>query len=153
MSSNEFSRRQVIRSLFSGSILMPAVISQLLATDGRAEELGSDNPLAPRQPHFAPRARHVIFIYLPGGCSHVDSFDYKPKLIEDARAGRLYRGKQKLGLPPWEFKPRGKSGIYTSELFPHIGGVVDDICLVNSMHNDHQTITRQRWASTPARSR
>src|SRR5207249_5245643 len=54
-----------------------------------------------------------------------------------AQAGRLYKGKQKLGLPAWEFKPRGKSGIYTSELFPHIGEVVDEICVVNSMRNDH----------------
>ncbi|HKE03224.1 MAG TPA: DUF1501 domain-containing protein, partial [Blastocatellia bacterium] len=83
MNGNECSRRHMVRSLFSGSILMPAVISQLLATDGHAAELGSDNPLAPKQPHFAPKAKHVIFIYLPGGCSHVDSFDYKPKLIDD----------------------------------------------------------------------
>jgi len=81
------SRRQMIRSLFSGSIMMPAVFSQLLANDARASELGLDNPLAPKQPHFAPKAKRVIFIYLPGGMSHVDSFDYKPKLIEDARQG------------------------------------------------------------------
>src|SRR5215213_7318645 len=115
------SRRQMIRSLFSGSILMPAIISQLLATDGSAAALGSDNPLAPRQPHFAPRAKRVIFIYLPGGMSHVDSFDYKPKLIADAKDGVLYQGKRKLGVPLWEFKPRGRCGTYTSELFPHIG--------------------------------
>src|SRR5262249_21889768 len=88
-------------------------------------------------PHFAPKAKHVIFIYLPGGCSHVDSFDYKPKLIADARAGRHYKGKQKLGAPLWAVKPRGKSGLYTSDLFPHIGETVDDICVINSMRNDH----------------
>ena len=137
MSQSEISRRQMIRSLFSGSILMPAVISQLLATDGRAAELGLDNPLAPKQPHFAPRAKRVIFIYLPGGCSHVDSFDYKPKLIDDAKNGRLYQGRRKLGVPLWEFKPRGRSGIYTSDLFPHIGEVIDDICVINSLRNDH----------------
>jgi hypothetical protein len=128
----------MVRSLFSGSILMPAVISQLLAADGRAAEaLGADNPLAPKPPHFPAKVKHVIFIYLPGGCSHVDSFDYKPKLIDDAKNGRLYQGKRKLGMPLWEFKPRGKSGVYVSELFPYIGEVIDDVCVINSMRNDH----------------
>jgi hypothetical protein len=133
----DFSRRQMVRSLFSGSILMPAVISQLLATDGRAAELGPDNPLAPKQPHFPARVKHVIFIYLPGGCSHVDSFDYKPKLIDDAKNNRLYQGARRLGMPLWEFKPRGKSGVQVSDLFPNIGEVIDDICVINSMRNDH----------------
>src|SRR5262245_11626069 len=123
----DFSRRQMVRSLLSGSIMMPAIFAQLLAADGRASELGTDNPLAPKQPHFTPKARRVIFIYLPGGMSHVDSFDYKPKLIEDVKAGRLYQGKRKLLEPQWEFKPRGKSGIYVSDLFPQIGGGIDDI--------------------------
>ena len=137
MTENSFSRRQMIRSLFSSSLLMPAVFAQLLATDGRAAELGEENPLAPKQPHFPARAKHVIFIYLPGGCSHVDSFDYKPKLIEDAKAGRLYQGKRKLLTPLWEFKPRGQSGTYVSDLFPHIGSLADDLCIINSLRGDH----------------
>jgi hypothetical protein len=130
-------RRQMLRSLFSGSLLLPAVFAQLLATDGRAAELGEENPLAPKQPHFPAKAKHVIFIYLPGGCSHVDSFDYKPKLIEDAQASRLYQGRRKLLAPLWEFKPRGQSGIYVSELFPHIGSLADDLCVINSLRGDH----------------
>src|SRR5262249_56656945 len=66
-----------------------------------------------------------------------DSFDYKPKLIDDAMNGRLYEGKRTLLAPYWEFKPRGKSGIMTSDLFPHIGDSIDDICVINSMHGDH----------------
>lgn len=138
------SRRQVVRSLLSGSIMMPAVFSQLLASDARATELGADNPLAPRQPHFAPKAKRVIFIYLPGGMSHVDSFDYKPKLIEDAKAGRLYQNRRKLLAPLWEFKPRGKSGLMISDLWPHIAECADDLCVINSMrgdHNDHYQAT------------
>lgn len=131
------SRRQMLRSLFSGSLLLPAVFAQLLATDGRAAELGEANPLAPKQPHFPAKAKHLIFIYLPGGCSHVDSFDYKPKLIEDAGAGRLYQGRRKLLAPLWEFKPRGQSGTYVSELFPQIGSLADDLCVINSMRGDH----------------
>lgn len=137
MSRIDLSRRQMIRSLFSGSIMMPAVFSQLLATDGRAAELGTDNPLAPKQPHFPAKAKRVIFIYLPGGMSHVDSFDYKPKLIADARNGILYQGKRKLMPPLWDFKPHGKSGIYVSDLFPKIAEAVDDICVINSMRGDH----------------
>ena len=131
------SRRQMVRSLLSGSILMPAVFSQLLAAEGRAGALGEENPLAPKAPHFPAKAKRVIFIYLPGGCSHVDSFDYKPKLIADAKAGVLYQGKRKLLAPLWEFKQRGESGLWVSELFPHIAGVADELCVVNSMRGDH----------------
>ena len=127
------SRRQVVRSLFCGSLMMPAVFSHLLAQEARGEE----NPLAPKAPHFPGKAKRVIFIYLPGGVSHVDSFDYKPKLIDDARNGRLYGGRRTLLAPFWEFRPRGKSGIMTSDLFPHIGEQIDDICLINSMRGDH----------------
>jgi hypothetical protein len=113
--------------------MMPAVFSHLLSAEARGEE----NPLAPKAPHFPGKAKRVIFIYLPGGVSHVDSFDYKPKLIDDAKNGRLYEGKRTLLTPMWEFKPRAKSGIMTSELFPNIGESIDDICVINSMHGDH----------------
>ena len=130
---HHISRRQVVRSLFCGSIMMPAVFSHLLAQEAR----GESNPLAPKAPHFPGKAKRVIFIYLPGGVSHVDSFDYKPKLIDDAKNGILYQGKRKLLTPLWEFKPRGKSGIMVSDLFPHIGESIDDICVINSMRGDH----------------
>ena len=121
------------RSLFCGSIMLPAVFSHLLSQEARGEV----NELAPKAPHFPGKAKRVIFIYLPGGASHVDSFDYKPKLIDDAKNGRLYEGRRTLLPPRWEFKPRGKSGIMTSDLFPHIGDSVDDLCLINSMRGDH----------------
>jgi hypothetical protein len=133
MKSDIPSRRQMLRSLLSGSIIMPAVFSNLLSVEAR----GQENPLAPKAPHFPRTAKRVIFIYLPGGFSHVDSFDYKPKLIDDAKNGRLYQGKRTLLAPYWEFKPRGKSGAMISELFPHIAECADDICLINSMHGDH----------------
>lgn len=129
----DHSRRQMVRSLFCGSMMLPAVFSHLLSQEARGEE----NPLAPKTPHFPGKAKRVIFIYLPGGASHVDSFDYKPKLIDDAKNGRLYEGKRTLLPPLWEFKPRGKSGIMTSDLFPHIGDSIDDICVINSMRGDH----------------
>src|SRR5258705_9681194 len=123
----------MIQSLFCGSIMLPAVFSHLLSQEARGEE----NPLAPKAPHFPGKAQRVLFIYLPGGASHVDSFDYKPKLIDDAKDGRLYEGRRTLLTPYWEFKPRGKSGIKTSDLFPHIGDSIDDICVINSMRGDH----------------
>ena len=129
----DHSRRQMVRSLFCGSMMLPAVFSHLLSQEARGEE----NPLAPKAPHFPGKAKRVIFIYLPGGASHVDSFDYKAKLIDDAKNGRLYEGKRTLLTPLWEFKPRGKSGIMISDLFPHIGDSIDDICVINSMRGDH----------------
>src|SRR6266702_4181345 len=90
-------RRRVVRSLFTGSMLFPAVLQQLFAD-------GGGDTLAERAPHFPAKAKRVIFMYMPGGASHVDSFDYKPKLIAAAEAkgkapnGRLYV------KPPWAFK-------------------------------------------------
>src|SRR5690349_83590 len=88
---NRLSRRGMLRSLAAGSLLFPGIVSQLLADDARAAALDPINPLAPRAPHFAPKAKRVIFMYMSGGVSHMDTFDPKPKLIEmhgKAPAGR-----------------------------------------------------------------
>ena len=77
MTTYDCSRRSFIRSLAAGSALLPGLVARLLADDGVGD------PLAPRPPQFAGKARRVIFIYMSGGVSHVDSFDYKPKLIAD----------------------------------------------------------------------
>ena len=127
-------RRQMIRSLVAGSLVLPGIISQLLAEEARA----AANPLAPRAPHFPGKAKRVIFLYMPGGVSHVDSFDYKPKLV--AKRGEAddkdAKGPRYLA-PQWEFKPGGKCGTQVSDLFPHVRNCVDDICFINSMHGDH----------------
>lgn len=128
MAKDLCTRRQVVRSLFAGSLMMPAVFSHLLTTEAR----GEDNPLAPKAPHFPGRAKHVIFLYMSGGVSHVDSFDPKPRLRAEYEKGN------KRYLPAlWEFKRRGKCGTEVSELFPHIGDCMDDICLIRSMRGDH----------------
>lgn len=91
--------------------------------------------------HFTPRAKRVIFLFMKGGPSHVDTFDYKPKLQEDdgkelpfdkprvqfAATGNL------LGSP-WKFQQYGENGIYVSELFPHVAQRIDDLCILNSVH-------------------
>src|SRR5256885_631359 len=71
----------MLRSLVGGSLLLPGIISELLATENQTLVL--DNPLAPRAPHFPAKAKRVIFLYMSGGVSHIDSFDPKPKLVSD----------------------------------------------------------------------
>ncbi len=134
-------RRSFIRSLAGSSLVLPGVLSQLLA---------ADDPLAPRAPHFKARAKRVIFLHMSGGVSHVDSFDYKPRLISDHNLP--YQVPKKMldafapenrsevkffKKPGWEFKQRGKSGLWISDLFPKIAECADDLCLVRSMFSDN----------------
>jgi len=97
------------------------------------------SPLMPKPPHFPARAKRVIFLCMSGGPSHVDTFDYKPKLAADsgksaASAGRLARGTL-LGSP-WNFSQHGQSGLWISELFPEVARHADDLCLIHSMQTD-----------------
>ena len=99
-------------------------------------------PLAPQSPHFAPRAKRVIFMFMQGGPTHIDTFDHKPEL--DKLAGKTadfkYNQKQFKGklLPsPFKFSRHGESGLPISELFPHLSRYADDLCLINSMHTDN----------------
>jgi len=130
------SRRQMIRSLFSGSILLPAVISQLLTDEARGA-VDDANPLAPKAPHFPGRAKRVIFMFMPGGVSHVDSFDPKPRLVADAEKGVPAPNGRPYLRPRWEFKPNSRCGTEVSDLFPHLRECMDDICLIRSMRGDH----------------
>lgn len=93
-----------------------------------------ENPLSAKRPHFDPKAKRVIFMFMQGGPSHIDTFDHKPELEEIA--GKSGGGKKNLMSSPWQFAPHGESGIQVSELFPYLGEHVDDICFVNSMHTD-----------------
>src|ERR1700746_1144154 len=93
---------------------------------------------APHGPHFKPRAKNVILLFMPGGVSHMDSFDPKPKLTElDGKPAKLesyVSGPNRKWLKsPWSFRTYGQSGLSVSELFPHITEVVDDLTVVRSM--------------------
>jgi hypothetical protein len=108
-----------------------------LADEGPA---GSGGPLAPRPPHFAAKARRVIFLYMDGGPSQVDTFDPKPRL--DREHGKPFPARieatqfnnvGKTLASPWKFKQHGTSGIPVSSLFPHVAGCADDLCIVRSM--------------------
>ncbi len=125
----EFNRRQVVRSLLLGSGLFPAVLRDLMAAEASA--------LAPKVPHFPGTAKRVIFIYLSGGASHVDSFDPKPKLAEYQREGKTGENNRKMLGSPWAAKAHGQSGIEVTDLFPNIAEYVDDLCIVRSMRGDH----------------
>src|ERR1044071_9614890 len=107
----------------------------------RAAEIGQAGALAPRPGHHSAKAESLIFIFLSGGFSHVDTFDEKPKL--GAETGKIVpsvdlrgTGKQPLLGSPFKFKPCGKSGLMISELFPYLGQVADDLCIIRSLHTD-----------------
>jgi hypothetical protein len=128
-------RRHVIQSLAAGSLLMPGLLTQLLAEDG------DPDPLAPKQPHFPAKAKRVIFIFSNGGVSHMDTFDHKPELFKaDGKmtgiGGGLSNQQRVLLKPLWEFRPGGQCGTLVSDLFPHLRDCMDDVCLIKSMKSD-----------------
>ncbi len=136
----DLSRRAFVRSSLAGSLLMSGLLSELLAAE-------SADPLAPKRPHFRAKARSVIFLFMSGGVSHVDSFDPKPRLFADHGKQvaldhpetRNRPGYEKLFLkrPDWKFAPRGKSGIEVRDLFPELSQRIDDVALIRSMHTSH----------------
>ncbi len=128
-------RRQTLRSLVGASVVLPAILSDLLAADGAASVSAEADPLAPKPPHFPPRAKRVIFLHMSGGVSHVDTFDPKPKLFTDH--GKTVAGGKFLEQPKWQFKRYGRSGIEVSDLLPNIGECMDDLCMIRTMKNDH----------------
>ena len=107
--------------------------------------LDSGNPLAARAPHFAPRAKRVIFLFMHGGPSQIDTFDYKPLLERDhgkplpfekpriqfAQTGNLLKS-------PWKFQQYGESGAWVSELFPNVAQHVDKLCFIKSLHGTNE---------------
>ncbi|MBI3664845.1 MAG: DUF1501 domain-containing protein [Acidobacteria bacterium] len=140
-------RRDFFRQCAGGVGIL--ALADLLTADGltAAGSLPKINPLAPRQPHFPPKAKHVIFMFMEGGPSQFELFDEKPAL-------QKYHGHS---LPPsltkdlklafikptaavmassFKFQRHGKCGTEFSELLPHLGSCADDICLIRSMHTD-----------------
>jgi hypothetical protein len=130
------SRRDVLRtsSCGFGSLALAGLFAQT------AKAAADESPLAPKKPHFEPRAKRVIFMFMQGAPSHVDTFDYKPALERDdgksPGAGVGGRGNRKLMKSPWKFNPSGSSGLPISDLFPHVAQHADDLCVLNGMHTD-----------------
>jgi hypothetical protein len=139
-------RRQMLQRFANGFGMV--ALAGLLAEEARADTQGagetSSGPLAVRPPHFPARARRVIFLFMSGGPSHVDTFDPKPRLqseqgrplpfpmprLERTRTGNLLAS-------PFRFQKHGQAGIEVSELFPHIAGCIDDICVIRSLVADN----------------
>jgi hypothetical protein len=115
-------------------------LASLLADESAAHDAPVD-PLAARPPHFPARAKRVLFLFMKGGPSHVDTFDPKPLLTRDdgkplpfAKPRVQFAPTTNLLKSPWEFKQYGESGMWVSELFPHVAQRVDDLCMVHSVH-------------------
>lgn len=130
MFTNEITRRGALQKLSTG--LGGIALSALTSERGRA---ATSSPLASKSPHFEPRAKNVIYLSMRGAPSHVDTFDYKPLLNKDSGKEGKYGGKKLLGSP-WEFRQHGESGLWISDLFPHVARHADDLCLLNGMHGD-----------------
>jgi hypothetical protein len=124
-------------------------LAELLREHGRAAaaRTGLPDPLAPKMPHFKPRAKRVVFLFMAGAPSHLEMFDYKPQLarmdgklpppdlVKDYRAAFINPSSKFLG-PKFRFAKHGRSGAELSELLPHLATVVDDIAIVRSLVTD-----------------
>jgi hypothetical protein len=141
------SRREMLRLAGSGFGLLG--LAALLADESTAvaADMSTDraaNPLALQRPHHPPRAKRCIFLFMPGGPSHLDTFDPKPRVtkdngkplpIEKPKLMRTQTGN--LLASPWKFAKHGQSGIEVSELFPQLATCVDDLCVIRSMVADN----------------
>lgn len=128
-----FSRREWLQRTSAGFGYLALSALATRRTSGAANA-----PLVSKEPHFPAKAKRVLFLCMDGGPSHVDSFDYKPELAR--YAGRaIGKGKVptgKLLASQWEFKQRGQSGLWISDLFPKIASQADKLCLIRSMKTD-----------------
>ena len=139
------SRRELLRASstgFGGIALAAMLGEEQLRAAAASSSIGpaGAGPLAVKQPHFAPKAKRVIFLFMHGGPSQVDTFDYKPMLQRDHGKPLPYKRPKvvssetfNLLKSPWEFKQHGQSGMYVSELFPEIAKRVDELCFIKSM--------------------
>jgi hypothetical protein len=128
-----------------GKIALASLLTGALPC--RAVPAPAANPLAPRTPHFAPKAKRVIHLFMAGAPSQLDLFDYKPELTRlegkpippEVIMGQRYafiRADAAVLGPRFKFKKHGRCGAQLSEMLPHLAEVVDDICLIKSMHTD-----------------
>ena len=139
-----FTRREMLARCGCGFGAL--ALADLLASESRGDNASADtgNPFAVRPPHHSPRAKRVIFLYMPGGPSHVDLLDPKPRLETDNgqplpfEKPRLERAKTgNLLASPWKFGRHGESGIEVSELLPGLASRIDDVCVIRSMVADN----------------
>lgn len=135
-----------------GALALNTLLWKSHAAEQKFPAIDPLNPYAARQPHFAPRAKSVIFLFMVGGPSQVDTFDYKPELqklagkpvpdsikkaVEATRFANVFHGcKEELLASPYQFKQYGQSGIWISELYSRVAEFSDDLCFIHSMQAD-----------------
>jgi len=143
--SSSLSRRDLLRQVACGfgHTALLGMLNSVAGTASAADPVPVDpisgNPLAPRDPHFKSKAKNVIFLFMHGGVSHVDTFDPKPKLTEmdgkplPFKTPLQFAATGNLLKSPWKFRNYGESGLPVSELFPHVGSIVDELSIIRSM--------------------
>jgi hypothetical protein len=126
-----------------GSLALAALMHEQAAADTKKSGRYV-SPLSIKPPHFPARAKRIIFIFMHGGPSQVDTFDYKPLLARDhgkplpfARPRVVFAQTGNLLKSPWDFKQYGQSGAWVSDLFPNVAQCVDDLCFIKSLHADN----------------
>jgi hypothetical protein len=146
--SRPLTRRDVLHTgtLGVGTVALAWLLDRdrLLAEPARPELEPKHYDLTPKKPHFEAKARAMISLFMQGGPSHMDLFDPKPELATldgkpfpgQVKYDNAAQASSKVLGSPWKFAKRGRSGIEVSELLPHTAGVIDDICVVRSMHTD-----------------
>ena len=136
-------RKAITRRQFFGQSAVgigATALAGLLGRDSQAEATAL-------LPHIAPKAKHVIYLFMSGGPSHLDLFDYKPMLTKldgqpvpesmmEQQRFAFIKGVPNIGAPRWSFKQYGQSGVSMSELLPHTASIADDIAVVHSMHTE-----------------
>ncbi len=129
------SRRDLLK--FTSCGLGAVALSALASATGAAPACAAptDGPLAPKQPPLPVRAKRVLFLCMRGGPSHLDTFDYKPKLVADTGLPGPRPGSKLLGSK-WKFRQQGQSGLWISELWPELARHADKLCFVPSMQTD-----------------
>ena len=140
-----FSRREMLKLSASGfGWLAAASLLDESSVARGGESHTDDKPLAVKPPKFEAKAKRVIFLFMHGGPSQVDTFDYKPLLARDngkpvpfAKPRVVSSATGNLLKSPWKFRQYGESGAWISDLFPHVGSCADDLCIVNSMHGSN----------------
>src|SRR5436190_2830659 len=134
-------RRPFLRS---GSLGLGGLALSLRSGDTASAQVPNLNPLAPRRPHFAPKAKRVVYLHMAGSPPHLDLFDYKPELVrrngqdcpQEFLRGRRFAftsGTPKLLGTPQRFRQHGRSGAWVSEALPHLAASVDELCFIKSM--------------------
>ena len=133
---------------FGGLALAALMAEEASATESRR----SVNPMLPRPPQYTPKAKSVIFLFMDGGPSQIDTFDPKPRL--DKEAGQpipletpttVFNISNQIFPSPFAFRQHGESGAWVSELFPHVATCVDDLAIIRSMVADHSEHTAANY--------